>query len=334
MRRSLIFGLTIAAAGTVYYWSACIIVPPHAVAVITRGDSVVRVEQPGLRWHVPLLERVGHISVTRHYETALKVNAKLSDGSGCRIVAVLITRAADPVKAYRWRLARNADVSADSLNDVGKVYTAASRVFRTQLLAVVAKTTPDKAASGGIEAWISQLHDGPLEDGTTLLQARPATVSCSRTKTVAQQSVEKFLEPTYGALMPFVRTISRPDTAPTAIVHRFVLPKFELIARDARVVFEGLAVAYRIKNAEQFKNVHGNGGRAILIANSRLGNRLLASLRQVASSTDVSAIATFDPLIVVGRGIGGAGVALDNFGVEIIDFGGKDAGYRLQLPSK
>lgn len=303
-------------------------VEPDSVALVMRNNEIVRVEQPGLRWHLPVFEEIGLIPVHRHFRQEARFEARLADGSTCPIVAELAFRIADPSRAFTWRREHGLDMSADARRNDAEDFKEAARSFKTAANAALREISPNEAAAGAVSAWIKAYRHAVHADGTQILAAEPSAVGCEPVKQT--DHVRRKPEPAsvLGPINPFKRTLQRTDT-PGTKVHEFSATAQEVIARDGRRVwFEPLTVRYAVTDTARFEAAFTGGVAAHRYAAPRLDAMLAAQLRLTVGSLTTDELPAFDPLTLAQPGTRVAS-GLEHLGIRILDIDGERSGYRL-----
>ncbi len=310
--------------------SAFFVVAVDSVAVLSRGGKVVRIEQPGLRWHIPFVESVGMVVVHRLYKQAVTVDAKLADGSHCQIKANILFRADDPARVLAWRLKHGLDGSAAGGRDDGRRYTEPARAFKVAAVSALRGIAPAAARSGAVSAWIRGYGAAVHTDGNRTVQVQPVIVSCELQAGREKQSTRTSSEPVFGQLKPFSETVARQRISGVK-THVLVMRPQELIMRGGRRVrFEALKLRYIVSDAARFVAAFGAGAAGHRNVPYRMESILDRHLRITIGGLDAGALASFDPLSL---GAPGTPLAnnLERVGIQIVDIGGDASGYRLAV---
>lgn len=325
--RWTVAGFAVLALGFWSIWSASFTVEPDSVAVVTRDDRIVRIVEPGLRWRLPLVEQVGFVPIFRQYRQSLAIEARLADGSSCRIAADIFFTTPDARLAFAWRKKHGLSVSKDGSRDDGAAYTEAAQAFRSAAVSALRAISAGKARNGTVVSeWIRAYRSPVHADGSQVQGVQPVRVDCE-SKALADQLRPKPEPPEYGALRPFSRTLARPATGlDTAL--RLELEEQEMPARNGRIRLPPLLVLYVIGDEQRFIERVGTGERGRRNAALRIGHIMNSQLRRVIGLLEIDDLTTFDPLSVAFPGTDLA-KQLDRLGVRIVDVGGNKTGYRI-----
>lgn len=321
-----VVGFAVLALGVWSIWSASFTVEPDSVAVVTRGDRIVRIAEPGLRWHFPLVEQVGFVPIFRQYRQSVAIEARLADGSSCRIAAHVLFSTPDARIAFAWRKKHGLSVSKDGARDDGAAYTEAAQAFRSAAVSALRTISADAARNGTVSEWIRAYRSPVHADGSQVQGVQPERVDCE-SEALADQRRRKPEPFEYGALHPFSRTLVRPAAGiETAL--RLELEEQEMPARNRRIRLAPLPVLYVIRDEKRFTERVGPGERGRRNAALRIVHIMNSQLRRAIGSLEVDKLMTFDPLSVA---LPGTDLAeqMDRLGVRIVDVGGDKAGYRI-----
>jgi len=319
-------GLAALALGVWGIWSASFTVEPDGVAVVTRDDHIVRIAQPGQRWHLPLVEQVGFVPIFRQYRQSVALEAQLADGSPCRITAGILFNTPDARLAFAWRKKHGLSVGKDAARDDGTAYTEAARAFRSAAVSAVRAISTDSARNGAVSDWIKTYQSPVHADGSRVQGVQPVRVDCE-SEALGEQRLRKPEPSEYGALRPFARTLPRPAEG-TETALRLELEEQEIVARGGRLRLAPLPMFYVIADEKRFTDASGPGERGRRNAAIRIGHIMNSQLRRAIGSLEIDTLMTFDPLSVA---LPGTDLAeqLDRLGVRIVDLGGDSTGYRI-----
>lgn len=263
-------GFAVLALGVWSIWSASFTVEPDGVAVVTRGDRIVRIAEPGQRWHLPLIEQVGFVTIFRQYRQSVALEAQLADGSSCRIAAHVLFNTPDARLAFAWRKKHGLSVSKDGARDDGAAHTEAAQAFRSAAVSAVRTISADAARNGSVSDWIRAYRSPVHADGSQVQGVQPVRVDCE-SEALADQRQRKQESPEYGALRPFSRTLARP-AAGVETALRLELEEQEMLARDGHIRLPPLQVLYVIGDEKRFTERVGPGERGRSNAALRIGH--------------------------------------------------------------
>ena len=314
--RWTVASVVVLALGVWSIWSASFKVEPDVVAVVTRDDRIVRIAEPGLRWHVPLIEQVGFVPIFRQYRQSVALETRLADGSTCRVTAHVLFNTPDARLAFAWRRKHRLSVSTNGARDDGVAYTEAARAFRSAAVSAVRTITAVAALNGAVSDWIRTYRSPVHADGSQVQGVQPVRVDCE-SEALADQRRRKLEPLEYGALRPFARTLARPAAGIETARH-LELEEQEMLAGGGRQIrLTPLPVLYVIADDKRFIDTSGPGKSGRRNAAIRIGHIMNSQLRRAIGSLEIDALMTFDPLSVA---LPGTDLAeqFDRLGVRIV----------------
>ncbi len=307
-------------------------VPIHRVAVITLYGQVMRVSGPGMQWHIPFLETVNYIPANFYeFHKKFKFKSELSDNSTCDIEGEVIFRVDDPVRNYHWSKQRSLDLSRASYKiDISK-YTEATTALRVYILKAVKSLPIGKIKNGAIEYGIYSFKSPTFEDGTKIVQARATYVSCSDVQKEKNEFDKRVSQTKKQTLQKFSKFENRLSMLERDQAIQFILPEIKLITSDNRIViFEKFTVFYRIVDEKGFQARFGKGEFAKNLAQDRVTLLLETHMRAVLARLLSDELGNFDTYSILEKNTEVFSKALKDIGMEIVDLGGTQSGYRLQ----
>ncbi|MEO1281532.1 MAG: SPFH domain-containing protein [Pseudomonadota bacterium] len=330
MRHRLTLAIAIIMLGLVFTSQSVFEVDVDGVAVITRGDDVVRVSQPGLRWRNPLVETVHHVAMLRQYQQLFRFDAALKGGAPCRVEGTFVFRASDPIKAYQWRRANGLDMTAGGSRDDGAGYTAAVEALEKVVASKITTMTAEIAAGSAIKDWLAAYRSPVFRDGTIITSIDLKQVSCSRQDLQAAKLKRPIRTNEFGPRRMFATSRVRAQPKADIDVLAFKVPQDDITLSDGTIArFSGLIGRYQVVDPVRFRNAFGERARGKRIAGVRLAHVVGQELRSVVGERNGSELVGFDLYAIALSEDAPLAQMAARLGVAIVDIGGIEARYRL-----
>ncbi|MBF9031349.1 hypothetical protein HKCCE3408_13185 [Rhodobacterales bacterium HKCCE3408] len=250
----VVFGLGVA------LWAAAVRVGPAEQAVVVRDGTVDRVLEPGMHWHIPLVEAVSIYPAQLETQHALLQGV---DVAGCRLDVSVVTGVSD-VAAYH---------EGGAVSEMPASLSEAAR-----------------AAIAGLEAVPASAGD-PREIVATVLQAQledrmPPGLQLRRVLAEGDCAPPPEPEPAPAADL----VISVPETEGDPGAERTDLPEFRVMTGDrVQVRIAGVAATWDMVDETRFDACFG-GDREI--AGQRLAPVVESALRAQAETVEAGEFAT------------------------------------------
>ena len=152
-------------------------------AIVTKGDRIVRVEEPGVRFRAPLRERVYFIGLDYVRESRTARGFAREGAPPCFINAQIIHRLSDPVAAYRWRRAEGLFLPQRSGAGVRSDYNAAREFFEERLKVFLSgrgATSGDDELERFVEGFAEAHADWVGADSSKIVAATKLNLGCER----------------------------------------------------------------------------------------------------------------------------------------------------------